>query len=88
MAGKKIEAALHVDGQFTLRSPTHLIGNRLAASIIYSAVLAAWIFVASVFVWPQWAWLLMLLVFVISFVIYYMIGLKIRSKEDLYQLAF
>lgn len=64
-AGQQIEGLLRVDGQFIHR-PREVLGfinEPFAAGIIYPAVLAAWIFLGLVFVWPQEAWWIALVVF-------------------------
>jgi hypothetical protein len=54
-AGKQLESALGLDGQFRLRPPdiAGFIGSTLAARLIYPAVLAAWMFVAASGAWPR-----------------------------------
>jgi hypothetical protein len=51
-AGKHLEAELEVEGQFTSRprSLANLINEPFASAVIYPACLAAWVFVALVFV--------------------------------------
>jgi hypothetical protein len=51
-AGKQLEADLEVEGQFTSRprSLAGLVNEPFASAVIYPACLAAWIFVALVFV--------------------------------------
>ena len=79
--GKKIEAMLDINGngQFTQREDAvaGFIGKTLAARVIYPAVLAAWIFVALVSIWPQGAWWVALLVFFIGFAGSYTLNLKV-----------
>ena len=55
-AGKRIEKALHIyNGQFTKRpeNTAYFINEPFAAGVIYPTVLAAWIFFALAFAWPQ-----------------------------------
>jgi hypothetical protein len=71
--GVKIEGQLKIEGQFTHRFASIMrsryqkliIEKTLAACVIYSAVLAAWIFVALVSL--QGPWWMAALVFFISF---------------------
>ncbi len=81
--GKKIEGQLGIEGQFTHRPPqiAGFIGNTLAARVIYSAVLAAWMFVAWVFVWSQGAWLITLLVFFVAFAGSYAFNLSVKLEK-------
>jgi len=55
-AGKQIESLMGIPGPFTLRAPSDFLGNSLAASIIYSAVLSAWIFLVVFSLWPGSWW--------------------------------
>ncbi len=65
--GKDLEGLLGVRGQFERRPPIiTAVGEPLAAYVIYSALLAVWIFVAFVFIWSQWTGVLALVVFAIS----------------------
>jgi len=84
--GRRIESLLGIEGQFTHRPPqiAGFIGNTFVARVIYLAVLAAWTFVALVFVWPQGAWLITLLVFVVGFAGSYALNLsvKLEKKSD------
>jgi len=84
--GKKIEAMLDINGngQFTQREDAvaGFIGKTLAARVIYPAVLAAWIFVALVSIWPQGAWWVALLVFFIAFGGSYTLNLKVKLEEE------
>lgn len=81
--GKKIEGQLGIEGQFTHHPPqiAGVIGNTLAARVIYSAVLAAWMFVAWVFVWSQGAWLITLLVFFVAFAGSYAFNLSVKVEK-------
>jgi hypothetical protein len=81
--GQKIEAMLDVDGQFTHREDAvaGFIGKTLAARVIYPAVLAAWIFVALVSVWPQGAWWIAPFVFFIGFAGSYTLNLKGKGEK-------
>ncbi len=65
-AGKQLEHTLGVEGQFTRRprEVAHLIAEPFAAGVIYPAVLAAWMYVALAFAWPQAASPIAILVFV------------------------
>ena len=84
--GKNLESQLGIEGQFTHRPPkiAGVIGNTLAARVIYSAVFAAWLYVALVFVWPQRVWLISLLVFFVVFVGSYAFNLsaQLEKKSD------
>ena len=78
--GKKIEHALEVEGQFTLRPPeiAGFIGSTLAARVIYPAVLAAGAFIALVFAQPVAASILAILVFVVGLVGSFRLNLKVE----------
>jgi hypothetical protein len=80
--GQKIEAMLDIDGngQFSHREDViaGFIGKTLAACVIYPAVLAAWIFVALVSIWPQGAWWVAPLVFFIGLAGSYTLILKAK----------
>ena len=68
-AGIQMEGQLGIDGQFTHR-PHEVFGvvnEPFASGIIYPAVLAAWAFVGSRFVLPEYAWLIALAVFLAGF---------------------
>ena len=81
--GKKIEGQLGIEGQFTHRPPkiAGFIGYTLAARVIYPAVLAAWVFVAMVLLWPQGAWLIALLVFFLAFAGSYTFNLSVTLEK-------
>jgi hypothetical protein len=51
-AGKQIENSLHIDGQFTKRpqNVARIINEPFAAGIIYPTVLAAWMYLALLYV--------------------------------------
>jgi len=53
--GSRLEDSLKNDGQFKQRPREvfHFINEPFAAGVIYSAVLAAWTFLATVSTWPQ-----------------------------------
>ena len=82
--GQKMEAMLDIDGQFTQREDAvaGFIGKTLAARMIYPAVLAAWIFVALISVWPQEAWWIAPLVFFIGFAGSYTLNLKVKFVKE------
>jgi hypothetical protein len=82
--GQKMEAMLDIDGQFTQREDAvaGFIGKTLAARMIYPAVLAAWIFVALISVWPQGAWWIAPLVFFIGFAGSYTLNLRVKLVKE------
>src|SRR5215469_3721833 len=57
IAGQTLERQFRMCGQFLSYPPPHLrfIGMRLAVCIIYSAVFAAWLFIALIPLASQWA---------------------------------
>ena len=59
------------------------IGHTSAARVIYSAVFAAWIFVALALVWSQGAWLVALLAFFLAFAGSYALNLSVRGEKRL-----
>ena len=67
--GKRIEGLMGIGGQFWHRPPdfADFIGPKLAAQVIYPAVLGSWTYVA-LFAWPILALVGALLVFLIGFV--------------------
>jgi hypothetical protein len=78
-AGQDLESSLKLEGQFLSR-PTGLlqrtgflshISEPFAAGIIYPAVLAAWIYLALVFMWPLAAPIISVLVFILGFSVTY-----------------
>lgn len=80
--GKKIESQLGVEGQFT-HHPPHIagfIGHTSAARVIYSAVFAAWMFVALAFVWSQGVLLVSLLAFFLAFAGSYALNLSVKGE--------
>jgi len=85
-AGKQIEGQLGMDGQFVSRPSgvARYINKPFAAGIIYPAVLAAWTYVALVFAFPQIAWLLAVLIFLLgfSFMVVYNLGSESRRTKE------
>ena len=85
--GRQLERLLGIEGQFTNRpgrvellTPSLYVNEPVAARIIYSAVLAAWIFVALIFAWPHAAMWVALLVFIIGF--YIPTRLNLRADDS------
>jgi hypothetical protein len=80
-AGTQIESQLGIDGQFTSR-PREVFGivnEPFASGIIYPAVLAAWVFVGSRFIFPKYTWVIALAVFVAGFI--FSIAYNCRLKK-------
>lgn len=72
--GRQLERLLGIEGQFANRPgrvelliPSLYVNEPVTARIIYSAVLAAWTFVALIFAWPHAAVWAALLIFSIGF---------------------
>ncbi len=84
--GKMIEGQLGIEGQFIHRPPhiAGFIGNTFAARIIYSAVLAAWMFVTWVVVWTPGVWFIALLVFFLAFAgsSIFNLSVKLEKRSD------
>jgi hypothetical protein len=78
-AGKGIEGALGVQGQFTNR-PREVFGainEPFAAGVIYPAVLAVWVYLAGFFAWPNVRWIA-LAVFVVGFLSLWLFNILLR----------
>jgi len=84
--GYNIEDLLGIYGQFRLHPPRvyHFIGNTLAASVIYPAVLAAWtsIVLVSVVGVGLWTFVPALFVLVIGCVVFYNLDLTKGVEEE------
>jgi hypothetical protein len=80
VAGKQLEHALGVDGQFTRRprEVARVINEPFATGIIYPAVLAAWLYIGLFFRLPDHAWWIAVVVFLAGFAgtLFYNIHLK------------
>jgi len=84
--GHNIEELLGIYGQFRLHPPRvyGVIGNTLAASVIYPAVLAAWTFIALVSVvgFDLWTFVLALFVLCIGCIVFYNLDLTKGVEEE------
>ncbi len=84
--GYNIEDLLGIYGQFRLHPPRvyHFIGNTLAASVIYPAVLAAWTSIALVSVvgFGLWTFVPALFVLGIGCVVFYKLDLTKGVEEE------
>jgi hypothetical protein len=82
--GKQIEGRLAINGQYTER-PFGVIGfinERFTGRLIYSAVLAAWTFLALAFTARQVALLTAIVVFIVSFVVSHFMKLEVQLEEQ------
>lgn len=70
-AGKDIEKMLQIRGQFSARPPGSLqfIHDLGGSTLIYSAVIAGWIFFGLAFSWPQAALPIAIVIFIIPLVV-------------------
>lgn len=68
-SGKRIEVALHIEGQFRSRprNVASFVNEPFSAGIIYPTVLAAWVYFSLAFSWPAANPLLPLLLFGLGF---------------------
>ena len=69
-AGSQIEDTLNILGQFRTRPDAlaRIVDERFAAGVIYPAVLAAWTYLTFIFVWPQTALWIAILVFLVGLI--------------------
>lgn len=83
-AGKKMENDLRVDGHFLTRpnAIAGVINEPFAAGIIYSAVLAAWMYLALVFTWPPAAFPVPMLVFVVGLAGSVLYDRRLKKKQS------
>ncbi len=81
--GKELEGKMKVEGQFVRRSHSvgRFINEPMASGIIYSMVLAAWIYVAMISSWPSVAVWLAGAVFLIGFISARRFYLAVRGEK-------
>ena len=84
--GKLLEEELEVDGRFKRRPPKPFpssINEILAARTIYSTVLAAWIFIALIFIDPKNASVIVAVTAAASvFLIFFLVAPKLLHKRE------
>lgn len=73
ITGAKLEKALGVEGQFLNRRRGSFVSNITpGSSLIFSAVLAGWIFIACTFISPLIAGSFAIVIFIVSFILTYL----------------
>lgn len=82
--GKELEKLMHVEGLFIRRpqSVGRFINEPIAAGIIYSTVLAAWVYVALISSWPSGAVWIVAAIYLISFISVWCFYLTQREPRE------